>query len=126
MSIPQESIDMARVAGQAATDRLAEKVIALDVSEQLAITDIFVIASADSERQVSAVCNGIEQDMHKAGYKLKRREGESDARWILMDFTDIVVHVQHAEDREFYALDRLWRDAPVIDLQLDDGRPAHH
>lgn len=117
---------MARVAGQAATDRLAENVIALDVSEQLAITDVFVIASADSERQVSAVCNGIEQDMHKAGYKLKRREGESDARWILMDFTDIVVHVQHAEDREFYALDRLWRDAPVIDLQLDDGRPAHH
>jgi len=120
----QESIDMARIAGQAAADKLAGNVIALDVSEQLVITDVFVVCSGDSERQVNAIVNGVEEEMFKAGYKPKRREGEKDARWILLDFTDIVVHVQHAEDRAFYALERLWRDAPAIDLDLDLGPDA--
>lgn len=121
MTATQESIDMARIAGQAAADKLAGNVIALDVSEQLVITDVFVVCSGDSERQVNAIVNGVEEEMFKAGYKPKRREGEKDARWILLDFTDIVVHVQHEEDRAFYALERLWRDAPTIDLDLDLG-----
>ncbi|QEU11803.1 MULTISPECIES: ribosome silencing factor [Dermabacter] len=124
MTATQESIDMARIAGQAAADKLAGNVIALDVSEQLVITDVFVVCSGDSERQVNAIVNGVEEEMFKAGYKPKRREGEKDARWILLDFTDIVVHVQHAEDRAFYALERLWRDAPTIDLDLDLGPEA--
>lgn len=124
MTATQESIDMARIAGQAAADKLAGNVIALDVSEQLVITDVFVVCSGDSERQVNAIVNGVEEEMFKAGYKPKRREGEKDARWILLDFTDIVVHVQHAEDRAFYALERLWRDAPAIDLDLDLGPDA--
>lgn len=124
MTATQESIDMARIAGQAAADKLAGNVIALDVSEQLVITDVFVVCSGDSERQVNAIVNGVEEEMFKAGYKPKRREGEKDARWILLDFTDIVVHVQHAEDRAFYALERLWRDAPSIDLDLDLGPDA--
>ena len=121
MTATQESIDMARIAGHAAADKLAGNVIALDVSEQLVITDVFVVCSGDSERQVNAIVNGVEEEMLKAGYKPKRREGEKDARWILLDFTDIVVHVQHEEDRAFYALERLWRDAPTIDLDLDLG-----
>ena len=124
MTATQESIDMARIAGQAAADKLAGNVIALDVSEQLVITDVFVVCSGDSERQVNAIVNGVEAEMFKAGYKPKRREGEKDARWILLDFTDIVVHVQHEEDRAFYALERLWRDAPTIDLDLDLGPEA--
>ncbi|WP_250257755.1 ribosome silencing factor [Dermabacter sp. Marseille-Q3180] len=124
MTATQESIDMARIAGQAAADKLAGNVIALDVSEQLVITDVFVVCSGDSERQVNAIVSGVEEEMFKAGYKPKRREGEKDARWILLDFTDIVVHVQHAEDRAFYALERLWRDAPMIDLDLDLGPEA--
>lgn len=124
MTATQESIDMARIAGQAAADKLAGNVIALDVSEQLVITDVFVVCSGDSERQVNAIVNGVEEEMFKAGYKPKRREGEKDARWILLDFTDIVVHVQHAEDRAFYALERLWRDAPTIELNLDLGPDA--
>ena len=124
MTATQESIDMARIAGQAAADKLAGNVVALDVSEQLVITDVFVVCSGDSERQVNAIVNGVEEEMFKAGYKPKRREGEKDARWILLDFTDIVVHVQHAEDRAFYALERLWRDAPAIDLDLDLGPDA--
>lgn len=119
MTAFDESVKMARIAGQAAADKLASNVIALDVSEQLVITDVFLVCSGDSERQVGAIVNGIEQEMYKAGYKPKRREGEGDSRWILIDYTDIVVHVQHAEDRAFYALERLWRDAPTIDLDLD-------
>lgn len=119
MTALEESIAMARVAGQAAADKLAGNVIALDVSEQLVITDVFLVCSGDSERQVSAIAKGVEEDMFKAGYKSIRREGEADARWILLDFNDIVVHIQHAEDRAFYALERLWRDAPLIELNLD-------
>lgn len=124
MSALPESIDMARIAGQAAADKLAGDIIALDVSEQLVITDVFVVCSGESERQVNAIVRGIEEDMLKAGHKPKRREGERDARWILLDYTDIVVHVQHAEDRAFYALERLWRDAPSIDLQIDEPSKA--
>ncbi|SLM93112.1 ribosome silencing factor [Brachybacterium nesterenkovii] len=125
MSAPEESIELARVAGQAAADKLAGDVIALDVSEQLVITDIFLVCSGTSERQVAGIVDGIEKDMlEKLRRKPVRREGERDARWVLLDYSDIVIHVQHAEDRAFYALERLWRDAPVIDLGLDDGRPA--
>lgn len=128
MSAPEESIDLARIAGQAAADKLANEVIALDVSEQVVITDIFLVCSGDSERQVSAIVDGVEESLLKeCRRKPLRREGERDARWVLLDYGDIVVHVQHAEDRAFYALERLWRDAPVIDLQLDlgaDGDPA--
>ncbi|MCT1654780.1 ribosome silencing factor [Brachybacterium muris] len=125
MSAPEESIDLARIAGQAAADKLANEVIALDVSEQVVITDIFLVCSGDSERQVSAIVDGVEEALLKERRrKPLRREGERDARWVLLDYGDIVVHVQHAEDRAFYALERLWRDAPVIDLQLDLGAPG--
>lgn len=123
MSAPEESLDLARVAGQAAADKLAEEVIALDVSEQVVITDVFLVCSGDTERQVAAVVGGIEEALQKERHrKPLRREGERDARWVLLDYGDIVVHVQHAEDRAFYALERLWRDAPVIDLQIDTDR----
>lgn len=120
MTAPAESIELARVAGQAAADKLAADVIALDVSEQLVITDVFLVCSGASERQVAGIVDGIEKDMlERLHRKPVRREGERDARWVLLDYTDIVVHVQHAEDRAFYALERLWRDAPVVDLELD-------
>lgn len=121
MSAPEESLELARCAGAAAADKLAEEVIALDVSAQVVITDVFLISSAASERQVMAIVDGIERDLlEKLGRKPLRREGERDARWVLLDYGDIVVHVQHAEDRAYYALERLWRDAPVIDLQLPE------
>lgn len=125
MSAPEESLDLARVAGQAATSKLAEEVIGLDVSEQVVITDVFLVCSGDSERQVSAIVDGVEEALLKERRrKPLRREGERDARWVLLDYGDIVVHVQHSEDRAFYALERLWRDAPIIDLRSDEGTPA--
>ena len=122
MSAHEESIDLARIAAQAASDKLATEVIGLDVSEQLVITDIFLVAGGTSERQVSGIVDAIEKELlEQRRRKPLRREGQQDARWVLLDYGDIVVHVQHAEDRAFYALERLWRDAPLIDLQIQDG-----
>lgn len=114
MTATDSAIAMAKVAAQAAADKLAKDVLLVDVSDRLAITDIFVIVTGANERQVSAIVDEIEEQMRKAGTKPVRREGEKDGRWVLLDFLDVVVHVQHSEERVFYALDRLWRDCPVI------------
>jgi ribosome-associated protein len=112
----QHAIDLARAAAAAAEDKLATKVVALDVSDQLALTDVFVLASAPNDRQVRAIVDSVEEQLHKLKAKPVRREGERDGRWVLIDFGDIVVHVQHEEEREYYALERLWKDCPVIDV----------
>jgi ribosome-associated protein len=107
---------MATVAAHAAADKLAANVIVLDVSEQLVITDCFVIASADNERQVSAIVDEVEEKLREAGHKPVRREGTREGRWTLLDYIDVVIHVLHEEEREFYALERLWKDCPVLDI----------
>jgi ribosome-associated protein len=112
----QIAIDLAKAAAAAAEDKLASKVVAIDVSQQLALTDIFVLASAPNDRQVSAIVEGVEDKLREMGIKPVRREGERDGRWVLIDYSDIVVHVQHEEEREYYQLERLWKDCPAIDL----------
>ena len=119
MSVSDESITMATVAARAAVSKLAESVVVIDVSGQLVITDCFVIASATNERQVNAVVDEVEEQMRRAGYKPARREGAREGRWTLLDFVDIVVHIQHEDERNFYALDRLWRDCPIIPVDLE-------
>jgi len=114
----QHAIDLARAAAAAAEDKLASKIVALDVSEQLALTDIFVLASAPNDRQVSAIVDNIEDKLRELGVKPVRREGERNGRWVLIDFSDIVVHVQHEEERTYYQLERLWKDCPAIDLSV--------
>lgn len=123
MSATETAIELARAAARAASDKLAQDLIALDVSDRLAITDIFFIASASTERQVNAIVDGIEEELLKLGRRPVRREGRSEGRWVLLDYADVVVHVQHEEDRIFYALERLWQDCPPIDLGLaaNDG-----
>ena len=121
MSASQESIEMATVAAQAAAAKLAEDVVVIDVSGQLVITDCFVIASAANERQVNAIVDEVEEKMRAAGYKPARREGAREGRWTLLDYIDIVVHIQHQDERNFYALDRLWRDCPVVPVELEPG-----
>lgn len=119
MTATEQSVGIARTAAHAAADKIAQDIIAIDVSDRLAITDVFVIASAPSERQVNAIVDGIEEELSKQGLKPVRREGRSEGRWVLLDYAQVVVHVQHEEDRVFYALDRLWKDCPVLDLQLE-------
>ena len=111
---------MATVAARAAAAKLAQDVVVIDVSDQLVITDCFVIASASNERQVNAIVDEVEEKMRLAGYKPARREGTREGRWVLLDYVDIVVHVQHQDEREFYALDRLWRDCPVVPIDLGE------
>jgi ribosome-associated protein len=106
MTASTEARETALLAAQAAADKLATDVAIVDVSERLAITDAFVLASAPNERQVQAIVDEVEERL--------RREGVAEARWVLLDFVDVVVHVQHAEERAYYALERLWKDCPTI------------
>jgi ribosome-associated protein len=117
--ITDHARELVNVAARAASDKLAEDIIAFDVSEQLVITDAFVLCSATNDRQVRAIVDEVEDKLREVGAKPVRREGERDGRWVLLDYADIVVHVQHAEERQFYSLERLWRDCPTIELPAD-------
>jgi len=110
------ALHITNLAAAAAADKLATDIIALDVSDRLAITDVFLVCSAASDRQVRAVVDGIEAALDAIDLDPVRREGERDGRWILLDYLDLVVHVQHVEERSFYGLERLWKDCPLIDL----------
>ena len=121
MPASAEAIAMATIAARAAAAKLAQDVVVIDVSGQLVITDLFVIASAANDRQVSAIVDEVEEKMRVAGYKPARREGTREGRWVLLDYVDIVVHIQHQDERNFYALDRLWRDCPLVEVDLDEA-----
>ena len=119
MTATEHAIELVHTAARAASGKLAENILAFDVSEQLVITDAFLLCSASNERQVRSVVDEIEDKLREIGAKPVRREGERDGRWVLIDYAEIVVHVQHAEEREFYALERLWRDCPTISMPAD-------
>lgn len=118
MTASEEAVKMATIAAHAAASKLADDVVVIDVSGQLVITDCFVIASASNERQVSAIVDEVEEKMRIAGYKPARREGAREGRWVLLDYVEIVVHIQHQDERNYYSLDRLWRDCPVVPVNL--------
>lgn len=119
MPATERAVELAIAAARAASDRKAQEIIALDVSSQLVLTDVFVIASGTNERQVGAIVDAVEESLYRLGAKPIRREGKTQGRWVLVDFGDVVVHVQHQEDRVYYALERLWKDCPVIELPPD-------
>ena len=116
MTATDRAVELVTIAAGSAADKLATDIIAYDVSEQLVITDAFLLCSAANDRQVKAIVDEIEDKLRKAGAKPVRREGEREGRWVLLDYLDVVIHVQHAEERVFYALERLWKDCPVIPL----------
>jgi ribosome-associated protein len=122
MPATERAIELLTAAAEAAHDKKAENVLAFDVSEQLAITDAFLVASASNDRQVRAIVDAIE-DKLRVDFDAKpvRREGAREGRWVLLDYLEIVVHVQHDEERNFYSLERLWRDCPMIPLPGPDG-----
>jgi ribosome-associated protein len=123
-----QSVALVVAAAEAAADKLAEHIVAFDVSEQLAITDAFLLCSAQSDRQVGGIVDAIEERLRvEHDVKPVRREGAREGRWVLLDFIDFVVHVQHAEERVYYALERLWKDCPTVELPDDvrRGRSRH-
>jgi ribosome-associated protein len=124
MTASARSVELAEAAAVAASDKLATDLAIVDVSDRLVITDCFVLASAPNERQVKAVVDAVQERLLGLGVKPVRREGEREGRWVLLDFVDIVVHVQHAEERTFYALERLWKDCPTLPLPADALPPA--
>ncbi len=119
MTATAKALELTTRAALAAMEKKAENLVAFDVSDKLAITDVFLVISATNERQVGAIVDGIEENFLKHGDKPVRREGDSEKRWVLLDYLDIVIHVMHEEEREFYALERLWKDCPEITLPED-------
>lgn len=116
MTAADRTVELIIAAAEAAADKLADEIIALDVSDQLVITDAFMLCSAPNDRQVRAIVDAVQDRLAVMGAKPVRREGEREGRWVLLDYVDLVVHVQHAEERVFYALERLWKDCPAIPL----------
>lgn len=112
-----ESREKARLIVEAAREKLAEDIVALDVREAVSFADIFVVASGRSDRQVRAIGDGIAQALTQAGEKPLGVEGQEEARWLLMDFGDVIVHVFQPDVRRHYDLERLWSEAAVLDLE---------
>ncbi|WP_420361619.1 ribosome silencing factor [Corynebacterium accolens] len=108
---------MAATAAHAAQDKLASNIAAIDVSDVLAITEVFVLASADNERQVGSIVDEVEDQMTAQGFEPQRREGNRENRWVLLDYGNIVIHVQRTDQREHYGLDRLYHDCPLVEIE---------
>ena len=130
MTASPRARELVNIAALAADSKQAEDIVALDVSGPLPLTDIFLIATGRNERNVVAIAGEIEDKMIEAGVKTLRREGRAEGRWILLDFGDLVVHVFHEEDRQYYSLERLWKDCPTVALDVVgaaaavDGEPV--
>jgi ribosome-associated protein len=118
LSHSSKSTEVVLEAAAAASSKKAERILILDVSSLLVITDHFLICSGNTERQVRGISDEIERKLREErGLKAARREGERESRWIVLDFVDFVVHVFHKEDRDYYDLERLWSDAPKIPFE---------
>lgn len=124
MTASPRALELAYAAAEAASEKLAEDIVALDVSETLVITDVFLLCSASNDRQVKAIVDGIEAKLDEMDVDPVRREGEREGRWVLLDYIDLVVHVQHSEERSYYGLERLWKDGARI--ALPEPVPAAH
>lgn len=116
MTASKETIQLAEVAAKAADEKLATNIAVLDVSDVMAISEVFVLASADNERQVRAIVEEIEDELTKLGEEPKRREGNRENRWVLLDYGMLVIHIQRNTERDFYGLDRLYRDCPLLEV----------
>ena len=123
MTASDKARELLRVAAEAADSKQADDLVALDVSGPLPLTDIFLLATGRNERNVISIANEIEDKLIEFGAKPLRREGRSEGRWVLLDFGDLVVHVFHEEDRMYYSLERLWKDCPVLPLDLPAPTP---
>ena len=122
MTATDHALQLTQAAATAAADKLGTDLVAFDVSEQLAITDVFLVITAANEPQVGAIVDGIEEALRELDAKPVRREGDREQRWVLLDYLDLVVHIQHSDERRLYALERLWHDCPAIPLLVDERR----
>ena len=112
-----QSKEMARIAYDALSDKKGEDIKIIDMSGVSVLADYLIIATGNSDSQVNALVDNVEEELHKAGYPLKQREGRANSSWILLDFGDIIVHVFDKENRLFYDLERIWKDGRNITLE---------
>lgn len=118
MTATDNGREMARIAALAADSKSGDDIVALDVSEPLPLVDVFLLVTGRNERNVAAIADEVGEKLLEAGHKRLRREGRQESRWVLLDFGDLVVHVFHEEERVYYGLERLWKDCPVIPIEL--------
>lgn len=119
MSASTRAVELTQKAARAAAAVKADDIVALDVSRHLPFADVFLLVSGSNERQVLAIAERVERDLGKEGDRVIRKEGARQGRWVLLDFNEIIVHVFHREERAYYALERLWKDGPVVPLPAD-------
>lgn len=117
MTATHDTIRLAEIAAKAAAEKLATNIAVIDVSDVMAISEVFVLASADNERQVRSIVEEIEDRLTAEGEEPKRREGNRENRWVLLDYGMLVIHVQRNTERDFYSLDRLYQDCPLIEVE---------
>ena len=114
MSARESTIRLTRLAASAIDEKLGTDLVAIDLSEQMVLSEVFLIATGRNEKQVEAIADEVERVLSLAGEKPARRERSES--WVLLDYSDLVVHIQSEEVRKYYMLDRLWNDCPTIDL----------
>lgn len=113
----EQSKEMARIAYNALSDKKGEDIKIIDITGISVLADYFIIANGNSDSQVNALVDNVEEELHKAGYPLKQREGQASGSWVLLDFGDIIVHVFDRENRLFYDLERIWKDGKDISVE---------
>lgn len=114
----EKAREMARIAYNALDEKKGEDIKVIDISGVSVIADYFIIANGSNESQVRALVDNVEEQLHKAGFELKQREGYSTGSWVLLDFNDIIIHIFDKENRLFYNLERIWRDGKEIAVDV--------
>jgi ribosome-associated protein len=122
MAPRKSTLDHTQIAARAAVEKLGSDLLAIDLSEQMLLSEVFLLVSGQNERQIDAIADEVERQLALEGEKPTRREGSE--HWILLDYEDLVVHVQTEEIRSYYMLDRLWTDCPNIALEAVKNREA--
>ncbi len=117
MAVGSKTIEWTKIAAAALADKLGTEIVAIDLSEQLVLNQVFLIATGSNEPQLQALAEVVEKKLAEVGEKPARKEGSNS--WFLLDYSDLVVHIQSTELRNYYMLDRLWNDCPTIDLDLE-------
>jgi ribosome-associated protein len=116
MPASKSVIDLTQVAARAIAEKLGTDMIALDLSDQMVLSEVFLIATGGNVRQVDSIADFVEEKLREIGEKPARREGTEE--WVLLDYSDLVVHIQSTTLRNYYMLDRLWNDCPRLELDV--------
>ena len=120
MVASKKVIELAEIAASAIADKLGTDIVCIDMTDQMVLSEVFLIATGQNDRQIDAIVDSVIEKLSEIGEKPFRREGAGE--WVLLDYSDLVVHIQSKELRNYYMLERLWNDCPRIDLKVSEVR----